>query len=38
LDAVAFGEQPVLRRDIVTDGDMRETAAIERRRRVAGRR
>jgi len=38
LDAVALGEQPMLRHDIVTDGDMRETAAVERRRRVAERR
>jgi len=28
----------MLRHDIVTDGDMRETAAVERRRRVAERR
>jgi hypothetical protein len=38
LDAVALGEQPVLRHDIVTDGDMREAAAIERRRCIARRR
>src|SRR5262245_41804026 len=35
LDAEALGQQPMLRDDVVVDGDMRERRAIDRRRRVA---